>query len=81
MSHGRRLHALWRPKYGLGAKKSFLWVITPSLIETFELPPRTANRSCGEAHLFTSLVTARNQRPPKEAQASRAARVCQADEA
>jgi CHAT domain-containing protein/Tfp pilus assembly protein PilF len=65
-------------EYGLGAKKSFLWVITPSLIETFELPPRAAIEVA--AKRIYSLVTARNQRPPKETPASRAARVRQADE-
>ena len=50
-------------EYGLGAKKSLLWLVTPSLIETFELPPRAEIESA--AKRVYELVTARNQKQPQ----------------
>ena len=49
-------------EYALGAGKSFLWVVTQSSMESFELPPRSDIESA--ARRVYELLTARNQRPP-----------------
>ena len=45
-------------EYALGAKRSFLWVVTPDAIESFELPGR--ERIEPVARRYYELVTARN---------------------
>jgi len=66
-------------EYALGAEKSFLWAVTPESVDTFDLPPRAEIESASKR--VYELLTARNQKPPKETPAARAARVRQADEA
>jgi CHAT domain-containing protein len=64
-------------EYALGKDKSFLWVVTPSSMKVFDLPPREAIESA--ARRVYDLVTARNRKPAKETSAARAARIKQAD--
>lgn len=64
-------------EYSLGTEKSFLWTVAPSTVRVFELPPRAEIESAAK-HVY-ELLTARNQRLPKETPAARAARVRQAD--
>ena len=66
-------------EYALGATKSFLWVVTESSMEGFELPPRSDIESA--ARRVYELLTARNQRPAMETPAGKLARVRQADSA
>jgi CHAT domain-containing protein/tetratricopeptide (TPR) repeat protein len=66
-------------EYALGTEKSFLWVVTPSSIELFELGPRADVEST--AKRLYDLATARNRRPPQETPAGRAVRIRRADEA
>jgi CHAT domain-containing protein len=66
-------------EYALGARKSFLWVVTESSLESFELPPRNDIESA--ARRVYELLTARNQRPGMETPAARLARVRQSDSA
>lgn len=66
-------------EYALGADRSFLWAVSPSRIDVFELPPRLEIESA--ATKVYELLTARNRKLAMESPASRAARVRQADEA
>lgn len=66
-------------EYALGAEKSFLWVVTPSSIELFALPPRAEIESA--AKRVYDLLTARNRKPTHESPSVRAARIKQADDA
>jgi CHAT domain-containing protein/tetratricopeptide (TPR) repeat protein len=66
-------------EYALGTDRSFLWAVTPSSIDTFELPSRTAIEAA--AKRVYELLTARNHTPTKETSVGRAARVRKADEA
>ncbi len=66
-------------EYALGAERSFLWVVSTSAIDVFELPPRAEIESA--ATKMYELLTARNRKLAKETPASRAARVRQSDEA
>lgn len=66
-------------EYALGPEKSFVWAVTPSSMEVFELPPRAEIESAVR-RLYDPL-TARNQKPPRETHAARAERIRQADEA
>jgi CHAT domain-containing protein len=66
-------------EYALGKEKSFLWVVTPSSVEAFELPPRAEVEAV--ARRTYELLTARNHKPVKETMVERAARVRHADEA
>jgi CHAT domain-containing protein len=66
-------------EYALGSEKSFVFAVTPSSMEVFELPPRAEIESA--ARRVYDLLTARNQNPPKETPAARASRVRQSDEA
>ena len=66
-------------EYALGSEKSFLWAVTPTSMEVFELPPRTEVESV--AKRVYDLLTARNLKPLKETPAARANRIRQADEA
>jgi CHAT domain-containing protein/tetratricopeptide (TPR) repeat protein len=51
-------------EYALGAKRSFLWVVTPNAIRSFELPGR--ERIERTARRYYELLTARNERRPSE---------------
>ena len=50
-------------EYALGSVKSVLWVVTPSSMEAFELPP--ASDIEGAARRLYDLLTARNQTTPR----------------
>ena len=66
-------------EYALGSEKSFVWAVTPTSMEVFELPPRAEIEST--AKRVYDLLTARNGKPLKEIPAARADRIRQADEA
>jgi CHAT domain-containing protein/tetratricopeptide (TPR) repeat protein len=66
-------------EYALGTNKSFLWVVTPSFVDLFELPPREVIEST--AKRLYDLLTARNQKVDNESPAARATRIRKADEA
>jgi hypothetical protein len=66
-------------EYSLGARKSFLWAVTPESIDSFELPPQAEIDSA--VRRLHELLTARNQTPQKETPAVRAARIADADAA
>ncbi|MFL6259301.1 MAG: CHAT domain-containing protein [Thermoanaerobaculia bacterium] len=51
-------------EYALGARRSFLWVVTPNTIRSFELPGR--ERIEKTARRYYELLTARNDRRPAE---------------
>ncbi len=51
-------------EYALGTKRSFLWVVTPEAIRSFELPRR--DRIEKAARRYYELLTARNERRPSE---------------
>ncbi|MFL6236786.1 MAG: tetratricopeptide repeat protein, partial [Thermoanaerobaculia bacterium] len=51
-------------EYALGARRSFLWVVTPNAIRSFELPGR--ERIEKTARRYYELLTARNDRRPSE---------------
>lgn len=51
-------------EYALGAKRSFLWVVTPESIQSFELPPREQIEKT--ARRYYELLTARNERRSAE---------------
>jgi CHAT domain-containing protein/predicted negative regulator of RcsB-dependent stress response len=65
-------------EYALGSEKSFLWAVTPTSMDVFELGPR-AEIEAAVRRLFDSLM-ARNQKPPGETPAARAKRIRQADQ-
>ncbi len=64
-------------EYALGEEKSYLWVVTSTLVKSFELPPRaeieTATRRVYE------LLTARNKRIKFEKPDEQLARISKAD--
>jgi len=64
-------------EYALGTRKSFLWAVTPSSIDAFELPPRAEIEAV--ARLVYDMATARNRNPANESPSARAARLRQAD--
>jgi len=51
-------------EYSLGEKRSFLWVVTPKAVRSFELPGR--ERIEKTARRYYELLTARNERRPAE---------------
>jgi CHAT domain-containing protein len=51
-------------EYSLGAERSYLWVVTPSEIRSFVLPPRAAIDPV--ARRIHDLLTVRNHRDPVE---------------
>jgi tetratricopeptide (TPR) repeat protein/CHAT domain-containing protein len=65
-------------EYALGKDRSFLWVVTPSSISSFELPKRTQVEAVAR-QLYDSLI-ARNNRPKGETAEQRAKRLALADE-
>ncbi len=64
-------------EYELGKEKSFLWAVTNSSLDVFELPSRETIEATGRR--VYDLLTARNQTPAKETAAGRAARVKRTD--
>ena len=64
-------------EYELGTKRSFLWVVTPDSVQTFELPGR--DRIEGTARRYYGLVTARNETPSGESLQARKQRIDHAD--
>ena len=64
-------------EYALGAKRSFLWVVTPETVESFELPAR--ERIEPVARRYYALVNARNEQPDGESPAARKRRIARAD--
>ena len=64
-------------EYALGTKRSFLWVVTPDAIRSFELPGR--ERIERAARRYYELVTARNQRRTGESLADGKRRIDAAD--
>jgi CHAT domain-containing protein/Tfp pilus assembly protein PilF len=66
-------------EYALGTTRSFLWVVTPTSLDIFELPKRAEIESASKR--VYELLTARNQTPAKETPAARTVRLRQADEA
>lgn len=64
-------------EYALGEKRSFLWALTPTTINSFELPKRVAIDSL--ARRVYELLTARNQSLPNETKEQKQARCAQAD--
>jgi CHAT domain-containing protein/Tfp pilus assembly protein PilF len=66
-------------EYALGSRKSFVWAVTTTSMDVFELPPRTEIESAVR-RLYDPLM-ARNQKPTGETPAARARRIAQADQA
>ncbi len=64
-------------EYSLGEKRSFLWVVTPDAVRSFELPGRA--RIERMARRYYELVTARNERPAGESLAGWKKRIDGAD--
>jgi CHAT domain-containing protein/tetratricopeptide (TPR) repeat protein len=64
-------------EYALGTKRSFLWVVTPDAIRSFELPGR--ERIERAARRYYELVTARNERRTGESLADGKRRIDAAD--
>jgi CHAT domain-containing protein/Tfp pilus assembly protein PilF len=66
-------------EYALGTRNSFLWVVTRSSLDIFELPSRGEIEPT--ARRVYDLLTARNQKIENESPAARATRIRRADEA
>ena len=66
-------------EYALGQQRSFLWAVTPSSNDSYELPAR-AEIEAAVKRVY-ELLTARNQKPANETPALSAARVRRADKA
>jgi CHAT domain-containing protein/Tfp pilus assembly protein PilF len=66
-------------EYSLGSVRSVLWVVTPSSMQAFELPPASDIEAA--ARRVYDLLTARNLRRDGETPAARIARVRLADTA
>jgi CHAT domain-containing protein len=66
-------------QYALGREKSFVWTVTTTSMDVFELPSR-ADIESTVRHLYDALM-ARNQKPPGETIATRARRIRLADQA
>ncbi|OLE62867.1 MAG: hypothetical protein AUI36_10380 [Cyanobacteria bacterium 13_1_40CM_2_61_4] len=64
-------------EYALGEEKSFLWAVTPTSIQSFELAKRGDIEQA--ARRVFELLTARNQSIPNETPAQRKERLDQAD--
>lgn len=64
-------------EYKLGEARSFVWAVTPSTIDMYELPGRAEIEKV--ARRFYELLTARNQRPLGESIPQRRARLKQAE--
>jgi CHAT domain-containing protein/Tfp pilus assembly protein PilF len=66
-------------EYALGSTRSFVWAVTTTSMDVFELPPR-AEIEAAVRRLYDPLTT-RNLKPPRETSAARARRIRQADQA
>ncbi len=64
-------------EYALGEPRSFLWAVTPTTLESFELPNRAVIDSL--ARRVYDLLTARNQHLPNATSEQKQARFAQAD--
>lgn len=64
-------------EYALGAKRSFLWAVTPDAIRSFELPGRARIEPL--ARRYYELLTARNVQRPGESLLDRKKRIAAAD--
>jgi CHAT domain-containing protein len=64
-------------EYSLGEERSYLWSVTPTSINTFELPKRAEVESA--AKKVYGLLTARNRVVPNETPDQRQRRIDQAD--
>jgi len=64
-------------EYALGEKRSFLWAVTPTSINSFELPKRAEIDSL--ARRMYDLLTARSQVLLDETKTQKSARIAQAD--
>jgi CHAT domain-containing protein len=66
-------------EYALGSRRSYLFAVTTHSLDVYTLPEKgTIEPACRQLY---DLLTARDQKPPQEAPAARAARIRQADEA
>jgi CHAT domain-containing protein/tetratricopeptide (TPR) repeat protein len=66
-------------EYALGSKKSFVWAVTTTSMDVFELPARADIESA--VRRLNELLTTRNLRPAGESLAANARRIRQADQA
>jgi CHAT domain-containing protein/Tfp pilus assembly protein PilF len=66
-------------EYALGTQRSFLWAVTPTSVDIFELAPKAQIEAA--AKRLGELLTARNQIRSNETPSQRADRVRQADRA
>ncbi|HEY1402803.1 MAG TPA: CHAT domain-containing tetratricopeptide repeat protein [Pyrinomonadaceae bacterium] len=64
-------------EYALGKERSYLWVVSPTAIKTYELPGRQEIEQV--ALRVRALVTERNRSVPDEPPAQRRARIDEAD--
>ncbi|HZS07353.1 MAG TPA: CHAT domain-containing protein [Blastocatellia bacterium] len=64
-------------EYALGEEKSYLWAVTPTSVESFELPKRAEIETV--ARRVCELLSARNQHIPNETPERRRQRLEQAD--
>ncbi len=64
-------------EYALGESRSYLWVVTTTTVESFQLPRRDEIEAA--ARRMFELMTARNTRKPDESIEQKRARVAQAD--
>jgi CHAT domain-containing protein len=64
-------------EYALGEEKSWLWAVTATGMQSYELPKRAEIEAA--ARRVYDLLTARNQRPKFEEDEARRARIQQAD--
>jgi CHAT domain-containing protein/Tfp pilus assembly protein PilF len=64
-------------EYALGEERSFLWAVTPTILNSFELPKRAQIDSL--ARKVYDLLAARNQRTVNETPKQRRERLAQAD--
>ena len=65
-------------EYKLGEQRSYLWAVTRTSIQSFELPGRSEIENA--ARRVYQLLTARNEHPPGEALSQRQARIAQAEQ-
>jgi len=66
-------------EYALGSEKSFVWAVTTTSMDVFELGPRAEIESAVR-RLYDPMI-ARKQKPPAETPTARARRIRQADHA
>ncbi len=64
-------------EYALGSERSYLWLITPAGLESFELPKREVIEA--QARRYYELIIARNDLQPDESLEGRRARIAKAD--